>query len=233
MGTGGRAMSAQLSLADIRKKAHDAPDHVFCCNLPLYILLEKRPRPDNPDWVEIACWKQDGAEGVMVYISIIDAMIDLYSRNRDSRRYQIFPFESIDPRPFIKGHGGWLTVYLVYGFAATSDGLLLSKRGEPMSLMQGTHFQIDPDSTEHFHLQFGEKILAWLDHLHERAGMSDYGRIAQEQAEASAAELHGLAREALHRLGNPPAGESESTHCALYDPIDQRWRLVAHAELVL
>ncbi|KAF1029072.1 MAG: hypothetical protein GAK40_00673 [Burkholderia plantarii] len=48
----------------------------------------------------------------MAYLSIIDAMIERYSRNRDGRQYQIFPFESIDPRPFIKGHDSWLTVYL-------------------------------------------------------------------------------------------------------------------------
>ena len=103
-------MSAQPSLADIRAQLHDSPDHVFCCKLPLDVLLEKRPRPDAPDWVEVGCWKQGDAEGMMVYLSLIDAMIDLYSRNRESRRYQIFPFEAIDPRPFIKGHEGWLTV---------------------------------------------------------------------------------------------------------------------------
>jgi hypothetical protein len=97
----------------------------------LYVLLEKRPRPDAPDWVEVGSWKQGDADGMMMYLSLIDAMIDLYSRNRESRRYQIFPFEAIDPRPFIKGHEGWLTVYLAYGFAARSDGLLLSEKGEP------------------------------------------------------------------------------------------------------
>lgn len=69
---------------------------------------------------------------------------------RFGRRYQIFPFKSIDPRPFISGYEGWLTVYLAYGFAARSDAVLLSEKGEPMSLMQGTHFQIAPDATEHF-----------------------------------------------------------------------------------
>lgn len=231
MGVGGRAMSEQLSLAEIRAKAHEAPDHVFCCNLPLYVLLEKRPRPNAPDWVEVGCWKQDEAEGMMVYLSLIDAMIDLYSRNRDGRRYQIFPFESIDSRPFINGHEGWLTVYLAYGFAARSGGLLLSEKGEPMSLMQGTHFQIAPDATEHFHLQFGDKLLAWLDRLHEKAGIPDYGRVALEHAEASSAELNELAQEALRRITTHNSMQTESSHCALYDPIEQEWRLVDFADL--
>ncbi len=219
------------TLAEIRTKAHEAPDHVFCCNLPLYVLLEKRPRPDAPDWVEVGCWKQGDAEGMMVYLSLIDAMIDLYSRNREGRRYQIFPFESIDPRPFIKGHEGWLTVYLAYGFAAQHDGLILSERGEPMSLLQGTHFQISPDSTEHFHLQFGDKLLAWLDRLHATAGIPDYSQVAQEHADSSSAELNAMAQEALHRIEAHGGGQTESSHCALYDPIEQRWRLVAFADL--
>ena len=167
----------------------------------------------------------------MVYLSLIDAMIDLYSRNREGRRYQIFPFESIDPRPFIKGHEGWLTVYLAYGFAAQHDGLILSERGEPMSLLQGTHFQISPDSTEHFHLQFGDKLLAWLDRLHATAGIPDYSQVAQEHADSSSAELNAMAQEALHRIEAHGGGQTESSHCALYDPIEQRWRLVAFADL--
>ncbi len=223
-------MSALPSLADIRAQLNDAHDHVFCCALPLYVLLEKRPRPDAPDWVEVGCWKQGEAEGMMVYLSIIDAMIELHSRNRNGSRYQIFPFEAIDPRPFIKGHGGWLTVYLVYGFAAAHDGLLLSDRGEPMSLMQASHFQIDP-STEHFHLAFHDGLLSWLDRLHTTAGIPDYRRIAQEHAEASAAELNDLAQDALRRIERASSRAIESTHCALYDPIEQRWRLIAHADL--
>ena len=219
------------TLAEIRSKAYEAPDHVFCCNLPLYILLEKRPRPDAPDWVEVGCWKQGDAEGMMVYLSLIDAMIDLYSRNRESRRYQIFPFEAIDPRPFIKGHEGWLTVYLAYGFAARSDGLILSERGEPMSLMQGMHFQISPDSNEHFHLQFGDKLLAWLDQLHHTAGIPDYSRVAREHAECSSAELNSMTQEALRRIKAHIGGQVESSHCGLYDPIEQQWRLVAFADL--
>ena len=100
-----------------------------------------------------------------------------------------------------------------------------------MSLLQGTHFQISPDSTEHFHLQFGDKLLAWLDRLHRTAGIPDYGRVAQEHAEAASAELNAMAQEALSRIKAHSGGHAESSHCALYDPIEQQWRLVAFDKL--
>lgn len=167
----------------------------------------------------------------MVYLSPIDAMIDLYSRNCEGRRYQIFPFEAIDPRPFIKEHESWLTVYLAYGFAARSDGLLPSERAEPMPLMQGMYFQISPDSAEHFHLQFDDELLTWLDRLHRTAGIPDYGRVAQEHAEASSVELNAMAQDALRQVKAHSGEQTESSHCALYDPIEQCWRLVAFADL--
>jgi hypothetical protein len=225
-------MNKQPSLANIRAKAHDAPDHVFCCNLPLYILLEKRPRPDNPGWVEVGCWKQGNAEGMMVYLSLIDAMIDLHDRNRRGGCYQILPFESIDPRVFIDGHGGWFTVYLVYGYAARENRLLLDKRGELMSMTQGTHFRITPDMNEHFHLQFGEKVLAWLDRLHNAAGMPDYSRVVDELADATSEELDQHTRDALNRIEYPDTGQNDITHCGLYDPVEQRWRFATFADLV-
>ncbi len=219
------------TLAGIRAKLDEAPHHIFHASLPLYILLEKRPRPDNHDWVEVGCWKQGNAEGMMVYLSLIDAMIDLYGRNRNGGRYRIFPFEAIDPRAFIDGHGGWFTVYLVYGFAARGNRLLLNERGEPMSMTHATHFQITPDMADHFHLQFGDKMVAWLERLHDKAGMPDYGRIVDELAVASSDELNRHAGEALQRIERPDAGRDNITHCGLYDPIEQCWRYVAFADL--
>jgi hypothetical protein len=211
-----------MSLAEIRLKV---PNPVFHCNLPLYILLEKKPRPDAPDWVEVGCWKQNEVEGMVAYLSPIDAMIDLYERNREGHQYQIFPFESIDPRPFIKEHNGWLTVYLAYGFAASSNGLLLNSRGNPITLPEGIHFQIDP-SNEHFHLQFGGRILAWLERLHQKAGLPDYNRMAQENAHTFPDELDRLAQEALSHIKSHQGIKRECSHCALYDPIEQKWHLV-------
>lgn len=199
--------------------------------MPLYVLAEPRPTRDQPGWIDIGCWKEGDTKGVMAYLSPLDAMIDLYSRNRDGSQYQIFPFEAIDPRAFIKGHDGWLTVYLVYGFAARNNRMVLTDRGEPMPLTLGIHFQIDINATDHVHLQFSDKLLDWLDRLHLKARIPDHGRVAQEQAEASTIELDRLAQDASQHIAGIGYTTADITHCSIFDPIEQRWQFVSFTEL--
>lgn len=212
------------SLADIQAEMRATSAHVFHASLPLYVLLERRPRPDCPQWVELACWRQNHAEGMLAFLSPLDAMIDCRERNRLGGHYQVMPFEAIDPRPFIQEHEGWLTVYLVYGFAAHGRALIQGNHGEPLALSHGTHFQITPEMEDHFHLQFPERTVAWLERLHGAADILDYGRVAQDLSEASRTELDAQAREALERVTSSDAGRDCITHCALYDPIEQQWR---------
>jgi hypothetical protein len=40
-----------------------------------------------------------------------------------------------------------------------------------------------------------------------------------------------MAQEALSRIKAHSGGHAESSHCALYDPIEQQWRLVAFDKL--
>lgn len=222
---------AQSSLAERRAAARIASDRVIAASLPLYVLAEQHPTRDQPGCIEIGCWKEGEAEGVMAYVSPLDAMIDLYSRNRDGGQYQIFPFEAVDPRALIKSHDGWLTVYLVYGFSARGNRFLLNGRGEPIPLTLGTHFQIDIDAADQVHLQFSDKLLTWLDRLHQKARIPDHGRVAQEQSEGSATELDRLAQDALLRIAGIDAAAPAITHCGIFDPIERCWRFVSFAEL--
>ncbi len=84
------SLLAQSSLAERRAAARIASDSVIEASLPLYVLAEQHPTRDQPGWIEIGCWKEGEAEGVMAYVSPLDAMIDLYSRNRDGGQYQNF-----------------------------------------------------------------------------------------------------------------------------------------------
>ncbi len=224
-------MNHGLSFADMRAKIHGDANHMMCSTLPLYILAEKRPHPGDPDWAEIGCFRQNGVEGVMAYLSPIDAMIDLQDRNRHGGQFHVRPFESLSPRPIIKANGGWLTVYLIYGYAASSQRLMRNELGGLAPLAQGVNFQIDADSTEHVHLQFGPGILGWLDRLHEKAGLLDQAQIRQEQAESSPAESHALAQAAVRAIKNPQTKHDNIAQCGLYDPIEQRWRFVNFADL--
>ena len=226
-------MNSTETLAEIRAKTIAASEHVFHASLPLYVLVEKRPRPDNPDWVEVGCWLQDGAEGMMVYLSPIDAMIDINARNRSGRRFAIFPFEAVDPRHFIQEHAGWLTVYLVYGFAARRRRLILSNEGELLPLTKANHFQITPEMKDHFHLNFHADAMAWLERMHVNAGMHDYAQIVRDLADASTAETVIHAHEALQRVKSPERGTTNITDCGLYDPVEQQWRFASFADMAL
>ena len=230
-----KTMKTPTTLSEIREQAVSAPGHVFHSSLPLYILLDKRPTPDNPDWIVIHCLKKNGAEGMMVYLSPIDAMLELYGRNRSGAKYQISPFEAIDPRHHIQGNNDWFTVYLAYGFAARGKSLILNKHGEVMPLVQGIHFRITPDMKDHFHLRFGDGVVAWLDNLHAKARIRDYARITQELADSVSVEVNQQAREALRRIEKPVPDQisdpNNMTHCALYDLVEQQWRFVDFAGL--
>jgi len=225
-------MQESATLAEVLAELAASPDHVFHSSLSLYIIAENRPRPECPNWVEVGCLNISGAEGMMVYLSPLDALLDARARNCDGGRYHVHPFEAIDPRPYISKHDHWLTLYLVYGFAARGKHLLVSERGHVQALALGTHFQITPDMYDHFHLAFPDSLVDELNAVHHTAGIYDYGDILSELTGCSAHDLDRQAEEATERIGEPVSGDSENvTHCALYDPIEQRWRFAAFADV--
>ena len=196
------------------------------------IIAENNPQPHDPDWAEIGCLSRNGVEGMMVYLSPLDAMLDAQARNRDGRHYRVYPFEGIDPRPFVTSHNHWFTLYLAYGFAACGPHLLVSERGEVQALIFGAHFQITPDIADHFHLLFTDQLIADIDAVHRAAGLFDYGRMVNELAECTTQDLDQQAEQAMNRIGQVLCGDNEKvTHCALYDTVDQRWRFASFADL--
>jgi hypothetical protein len=224
-------MQKSATLAEVQDELARS-EHVFHSSLSLYIIVENRPRPGCPSWVEVGCLDLNGAEGMMVYLSPLDALLDAKVRNRDGRRYHVHPFEALDPRPYIAAHNHWLTLYLVYGFAARGKHLLVSERGNVQALTLRTHFQITPDMFDHFHLSFPDGLVGELNAVHHTAGIHDYGDILNELTECSVQDLDRQAQEATERIGEPVSGDNENvTHCALYDPIEQRWRFAAFADI--
>lgn len=165
--------------ADLARNARCA----FHSSLSLYALADKRPKPGQPDWVEVGCIKNHGVDGMLVYLSPLDALLDAQSRNRSGAQYRVYPFEAIDPRPYIKEHDGWFTVYVGYGFAARGRHLVVSARGAVQARIMGVHFRITPDAFEHFHIDFSEAMIDKINTFHRAANMHDYGRVIEKLAE--------------------------------------------------
>lgn len=225
-------MQNSITLAEVKAELAARPHHVFHASLSLYIIAESRPRPDNPDWIEIACLNKSGAEGMLVYPSPLDAMLNAQARNQKGADYSIHPFEAIDPRPFLASHDNWFTIYLVYGFAARGPHLLVSERGNVQALTLDTHFHIPPDVADHFHLSFTEQLIDRINAIHHAAGLHDYDRVVDELADCTWRDLDRQAQEATRRIGQSVTGNNGNvTHCALYDPIEQRWRFAAFTDM--
>lgn len=216
------------TLATIRAEALADQAHHFRTSLPLYILIETRPTPGDPDAIEIACLRKDGVEGVLVYLSPIDALLDARTRNSQGRNFFVYPFEASDPRSYIASHDNWLTLYLAYGFAGRGSKLVTSERGDLLTLSMDIYFRIPPGQSDRIHLRFPGEPLRSINAMHRTAGLHDYDGILEEQADASAEELDGEAQEAARHIGPTVKWSGENiTECAIYDAVDRRWRFAA------
>lgn len=215
-----------------RNAVQSSEDTVMHASLPFFALAENRPTPSQPNWVEIACFKRNNnGEGILAYLSLVDAELDRQNFNRDGRGYRIMPFEAIDPRHFIQTHERWLSVYAVYGFAARGAHLLTDDSGRLQALSHIKHFHIAPESEAHFHLNFGEQAIDWLGALHRAAGIPDYANMIEGLAGSSAAEIEQHAQDALRHATTAIGGEGQVTHCALYDTVEGQWRFAAIEDL--
>lgn len=214
--------------ADWRAAIQSTEDQVFHASLPFYALLEANPQPGQPGWVEVACFKRKGnGEGMLAYLSLVDAALDQLAFNFGGRQYRIAPFEAIDPRPFLRQHDDWFTVYAVYGFAARGDQLMTDAKGKLQALSHVKHFHITPDIADHFHLSFGEQAIDWLAALHRAAGIPDYARMIEDMAKSSATEIERHAQDAVRQAISPVVGKYNISHCALYDTVEGCWRFAA------
>lgn len=227
-------MQKSATLAEIAADLARNPQCAFHSSLSLYALVEKRPKPGQPDWGEVGCIKKDSADGMLVYLSPLDALLDAKSRNRSGGQFRVYPFEAIDPRPYIMEHEGWFTVYVGYGFAARGKHLVVGARGDVQALIMGVHFRIMPTEFEHFHINFSDAMIDKINAFHRAANMHDYGRVVEELAECTSAELERQAQEATQKIKQAIIGnetDANVTHCALYDPVEQKWRFAAFADV--
>jgi len=220
------------TLAAWRDAALSAGNTVFHSSLPFFALMENSPKPGQPDWGEMACFKRiNNGEGILTYLSLVDAALDQHILNSGGRNYRIVPFETIDPRHIISSHDNWLTVYSVYGFAARSDQLLTDAKGKLQALSHATHFHIAPELAEHFHLSFGQQAIDWLDTLHRTADIPDYARMTEDLAGSTTAEIERHAQDALRKADTTQGGSEHVTQCALFDTVEGRWRFAAINDL--
>lgn len=215
-----------------RNAVQSAEETVIHASLPFFALVENRPSYDQPNWVEIACFKRNNnGEGILAYLSLVDAELDRQNFNRDGRKYRIVPFEAIDPRHFIRAHERWLSVYAVYGFAARGEYLLTDATGRLQALSHIKHFHIAPEIEAHFHLSFGEPTIVRLEALHRAAGIPDYASMIEDLAGMNTSEIEMHAQDALRQVKTMMGGSSQVTHCALYDTVEGQWRFVEIADL--
>jgi hypothetical protein len=214
------------TLAEQRAQfSHD--DLAFCTSYLLYILIERGTRPNNPNHVEIACQKFGSEIRMMVFRSPLDAMMARMVENKQGHRYEILPFELLNPCPFMKKHGDVLRIALVYGFAAENGEVLSSKNGGPFPLLEMMNFGAPPDYSEHFHLLLDETFMDWMNRQVMQAGLTDYGELNRELSEAPLAELERLGNVALSQVSSRiiRAGTPIMEY-AFFDAIERCWRFI-------
>jgi hypothetical protein len=216
------------SFSEIRTACMDEDKHSFWMFLPLYILAETRPKPNEPAHVEIACLQYCGRTFMQPFLSPIDAMIYRYYATKAGYRYEVRVFEEISPQPFILKQGCF-QLYIVYGFAARENRVLFGKDGSALPLGKPFELDIPPEAMPHFHVDLDTDWIDELNSLHRRADMADYSSIVMDDmASAPRREVVQHAQDAFSQLEKPGKqivkDPKDITHCALYDPLLQRWR---------
>jgi hypothetical protein len=221
-----QTLSIPPPLAEQRARfSHD--DLAFCTSYLLYILIERGTRLNDPDWGDIACRKFGGEVRMMVFLSPLDAMVTLTAENRQGHRYEICPFELINPYPFSRKQGDVLRLAFVYGFAAEGGKVLLSKNGSPFPLLKMMDFGPIPDGQKHFHLLLDENFMDWMNRQLMQAGLTDYGEVNRELSESPLAELEELANDALSQVsGGILRGGDPIIEHAFFDTLERRWRFI-------
>jgi len=215
------------SLIEQRQEAYENPSLVMRPSLPFYMLVEKAPRSGCPHDVRYGCMELNGVEGILLYVSPLDAVIRCRSFNREGGKFEVCPFEAIDPRRFIRNRDCWLSLYLCYGFGAQGGKLILGECGSPYGLTYPLHHQFKPeDIEEHIHLEFDENVTGWLERVQRAVGLPDYPSLVYELSRSSMPELDLTASRALQvaryidlKCHDP----AQPIQCAVFDPVEAQW----------
>jgi len=213
------------TLSELRKEVYENPDLQMCSSLPLYGLIELVSRPDKPNAVRYGCLELGDVKGILLFVSPVDAIIKCREFNRNGGAFDVFPFEFVNPRGFIRDYDGWLTLYIVYGFAARNNKLLLSKGGDIQVLPFWVHRKFNLEGIEeHIHFTFPDDLSDWLNRVHRAVALPDYPSLAYEQAKSTMGELEIVASTAL-QVADYMEGEAhhKPVECAVFDPVESEW----------
>lgn len=199
-------------------------DHVFHSSMQLYVLVESRPKPDRPDWVEVSCIRRGDTEYMQVFPSRIDARIEQHSLSRRGTNYQVAEFHRLNPWAFIDSHDGRLNVCVIYAFAAHAGRLMADpvSGSAPLGLALWQSFGVPVSTGGHFGVEFGE-MHDLLGRLYVAAGLPSQARTLQELASYAPIEIDRIAEDARRRMVSRIRREA-GTEYAIYDVNEQRWR---------
>jgi len=215
------------SLSEQRQEVYKNPNLALCSSLALWVLVEDFPCPDNPHGVRFGCTKLNGVKGILLYVSPLDAVISCRGFNSKGGKFEVCPFEAVDPRRFILNHDGWLSLYLCCGFVAQGGKLVLDECASPSELIYPLHHQFKPeDIEEHIHLEFGESVTGWLDRVQRAVGLPDYPSLVYELSRSSMPELDLTASRALQAaryIERECFEPTQPTQCAVFDPVESQW----------
>lgn len=130
-----------------------------------------------------------------------------------------------DRELFIRHHDGWLTLHILYGYAAHGNKLMRDAGGYPMGLTYPFHEKFEAERIEDpIHLEFGERAAIWLNRVYHAVGLPDYPSLVSDQARSSMAELELLASIALQAAEYAEEEEYKTLQCAAFDPVEAEWR---------
>jgi hypothetical protein len=201
----------------------------FCTSYHLYCLLEKRPLPEEPDHIELCCFRHPRGVSIMVFLSPVDAVIEQTCRNSKGRRYEVYPFELVSPHPFIAEHDGVLSLALIYGFAALNDELLTEASGISLPLLHVMNFSPIPRIGEHFYLMLNQGFIDWLDGRLREAELSDYGVNNRKLSESPVSEIERLATLALKHPSRATESDcADLEQIAFFDVGEECWRFIPY-----
>jgi len=224
-------MEEAKTLAQVRQDLFESDENFCFCTLPLYILAERHPQPDDPYTYRIA-GERYGEKGILVFLSPLDAALEKDARNQGGNRYEVMPFEILEPRQCIVHFDGFLSLLMVFGYLASDHGLIPDKSGRQIPLTYDIYEPMDVEEMdgEKVTLGIAPRVTEWFDSFYKKAGIPDYPRIIYDTVNALRIEIETMIGDALERA-NFVSNDAKFTHCAVYDPLERVWRYVPKEEV--
>ena len=214
------------TLFDQRHSVIDNRHNVVTAPLDLYVLMEGRYHPSRPSRANFACQDRNGTQGIMLFVSPVDAEIRRRNVIGDGGKFKVCPFEAIDPRRFTYERNGELHLCVVYGFAAQENKLIQGEDGIPCTLSYTNSFQFPPESLDEGHLafRFSEELLDCLIKAYRDVGLPNHHIMVREQSKCSKTRLEAIASEALLVAKTTTRDEAKPLQYAVYDSDGHQWR---------